>query len=157
MANPTITSPTEIPHSYVVGVIFGLCGAFLTASEIVCVRVLAGRIHFIANVLAMGIGTLVAGIIEGGSSVPIMDKPRDIAVAALACSFGFLGQCMLNAALKFCRASTGTILRNIDVPFGYCLGLLLGEVPRVLAMIGSTLVVLGTAIVGSNAARKEET
>lgn len=155
VANPTLSTPDKFPRSYLVGVVFGLCGAFTTAAEIICARVLAGRIHFMTNVLAMGIGTFVAGIIVGGSNVPIMEKPVDISIAIFACTLGFLGQCLFNAALKFCRASTGAILRNIDVPFSYCFGLLLGEMPKLVSIIGSTLIVAGTVIVGSTAARKE--
>lgn len=153
VANPTFSYPSEMSYSYLIGVLFGLFSAFLTASEIVCIRMLAGRIHFLINVLAMGIGILVAGIVTGGSDVPVIEKPKDIAIAVFACILGFLGQCMINAALKFCRASTGALFQNIDVPFGYCFGLFLGEVPKLLAIVGSTLVVIGTAIVGSNAAR----
>lgn len=91
----------------------------------------------------------------GGLSVPIREKPTETAIAVFACCLGFLGQCLLNAGLKFSRASTGTLLRNIDVPLGYCMGLFLGEIPKFFAIFGSALVLIGTAIVAANASRKD--
>lgn len=65
------------------------------------------------------------------------------------CICGLFAQCMLNKGLQYCHAGPGVLVRNLEVPMAYVLGMLfLNETPTLLRAFGSFLVVCAAVIIG---------
>ena len=147
IANPTMEMPGQLSASYVLGVCIVLTSSVVVSVAFVTVRAMGKRVHFLANVLTFGISTAMIGLVLGGAALPGFTK--GIALALVGCVFGFFGQCCLNLGFQCCRASTGSLLRTIDVPLAYLLGLVfLGEVPHFVSLVGSAIVIGGNVVVG---------
>lgn len=125
--------------------------AVLSSMVFVAVRSMGTGVHFMVSVLSLSVATILVSAGLGGALSPAgLVRMKEGALAALgAALFSFSGQCFLNKALQLCRAGPGTLIRNLDVPITYLLGLLfLGEKPSWFSLVGSCLVLTGTLMIG---------
>lgn len=142
MADPNATA--ALP-----GLIWALFSAVLSGLSMTVVRWLGSSIHFIISVLSLSISTTVLSIFLGGFFNPFAALGEGILFMALAAVATFGGQLMINAALQHCRAGPGLLIRNVDVPLVYILGVfVLHETPTILKGVGAALVVGAAVAVG---------
>lgn len=137
---------------FMIGLAAALAAAFSSAATYCLLRTVSTHVNFMVLVLAQGVSITMYGVLFGGASVGhfVHDDPRALQLIAFGCIFGILGSCCLNMAYKYCRAGTGTLVRIIDVPFSYLLGVVfLGEIPQPMSLVGSVFVLAGTGIVAS--------
>lgn len=154
IANPTLDLGDVHDPQYIFGVLFGLLSAGFVAFTLVTIRAIGSQIHFMNNVVALGTGVMILGIAMGGTYNVTRESPKGLLLAVLACFSGYIGQCLFNFSLQLIKAGTGSVLRTIDVPLAYTLGVLfLGEVPHVVSLIGAGMVVSSCAAIGLNAKR----
>lgn len=152
VSNPHLKFSFAAAHtsSYATGCIFSMVGSFTFALTCILVRAASAQAHFMVFVLAMGIGVLVSGTFLGGISPAAMTAdPKALGIVVVGCMGGLFGTSCLHKGLGFCRAGTGTLLRSIDVPLAYVLGVaVLGEIPHFVSVIGSAIIVLSISVVG---------
>lgn len=155
VANPTMDVPTKLSPSYLTGISLAFLSAMTVSAAFVSIRALGRRVHFMVNVLSFAVGGTILGILLGGTR--LTGTTKGLWMTVFGCVLGFFGQCFLNLGFQYARASTGSLLRNIDVPLAYILGLIfLGEVPHLVSVLGSGLVLVGTIIVALGAMKKKE-
>jgi len=117
----------------------------------VTIRSLGTGIHFMQSVLSHGLGTIVVGVLMGGAMSPsqLLAHKEGTLHIIISSLFAFAGQCCMNKGLQLCRAGPGLLIRNLDVPVAYILGLLfLGETVSLLGIIGSFLVFFSAVMIG---------
>ncbi len=155
VGNPSFDTVNSLESTSLLGVGLVVLSAAVVSVAYVSIRALGTRVHYLTTLLSLAtMGTFV-GIALGGASLPGLTKGVMIALGGSA--VGFVGQCCLNIGFQYCRASTGTVLRTVDVPIAYLLGLIfLNEVPQWISISGSTLVVIGTIIIGLVGLRKKK-
>lgn len=145
-------------RTYIVGCSVALLAAIVASTTYTTLRSIAPRIHYMTSVLSLGSCLLIFGIIGGGASSRELGRNlRDTAVTSLGCVAGFFGQCALSAGYQHCRAGTGALVRNLDLPFVFILSaVFLSEVPRISSVIGASLVVAATATLAFMAFRSQQ-
>lgn len=138
------------PPGFAIGCFAILASSIVNAMTCCMVRAASSQVHFMVFVLAMGIGVAVFGAMLGGISPSMMTAdPVALRIVVIGSLGGLFGTTCLHKAFRFCRAGTGTLMRNVDVPVSYMLGVaVLGEIPHVVSLFGSVLVVGGTCVVG---------
>ncbi len=155
VVDPTLDLGDVKDSSYFIGVAFGLLSACLVACAMVCIRSLGSRVHYMGNVLAFGTGVTVLGLGMGGTTTLAQEPTKGVVIGTLGCVSGFIGQCLFNKGLQHVRAGPGSVVRTIDVPLAFVLGvILLDEVPHVLSLLGAFLVVGGVAAIGWTSKRE---
>lgn len=150
-ADATLGTVSLSAKDQMVGVLCALIGAVLSAVAYVTQRGIGRSVHFMFSVFALGFACLIFSILLGGAVGPsAFYTQRNGLIAALIGSlFAFPGQCFLNKALQHCRAGPGMLIRNMDIPIVYFLGLaFLGERLALLPLIGSALVLSGALLIG---------
>lgn len=153
VSNPTLQLDFTQGHSsnYALGCFADLLAAVLVAFAYIIVKSFGTRVNFMVSVLSLGFFVGIYGFLMGGSSMLTMRKhPYAVRLVLIGSVFGFAGTCLLNKGFQYCRAGTGTLMRNIDVPVAWFFGVVfLNEVPHAMSLVGSTLVVTGTVLVGT--------
>lgn len=155
VANPTESFTGTNSTKLLVGVSLALLASVSMATTFTTARYISGRVNFMASVLSFGLGTILFGFMMGAAFADLSRVSRSTFVIAFIGSFsGFLGQVLLNKAFQHCNASVGAMLRTVDIPIAYALGVVfLNEVPHTTSLIGSLLVIVGAVIVGSRKVR----
>ncbi len=140
------------------GFALALFAACMAAGAYTTLRSVAPQVSFMSNVMSLGVFATMAGVALGGVSVHELTRdPRGIAFAVVASVCGFLGQCCVSEAYRYCRAGTGALMRNLDLPLVYIAGLwVLHEVPKLFAVLGSLLVVSGSLLLGLESVKRRE-
>lgn len=160
--NPTASaSATKLASSdRVVGALFAMADAVFSALAYTTVRFLGGKVHFSLSVGIVGVMGSIAVAMLGGLSQLITfwnhDPHAHQAVAICACSavLLFVAQSLLDKGLQYCPAGKAMLLRTLEVPFAYALGLVfLHETVSMSAAIGSALVVLAAALIALGSKR----
>lgn len=129
-------------------------GAALAAASVMCLlRKIGRRIDFRVMVLSTGCCVGFYGFMLGGADMAnleiLRDDPAALTVMLLGCCLGFMSACCMNSAFAYCPAATGPLIRNVDVPIAYVMGVVfLGEIPYAVAVAGSVLVLGGAGIIG---------
>eukprot|EP00171_Calliarthron_tuberculosum_P008454 IDg8454t1 len=153
VANPDLSLDLSGTHSpsYLLGVCLGLLSAMIAACAFVTTRYLGSQVSFMSNVIAFGVTTSIIGTSMGGATfASFRGQPECLALALFGGVAGFFGQCFLNKGFQYCDAGAGSVLRTIDVPLSYVLGLIfLHEVPHSVSLFGSLFVVAGAVTIGS--------
>lgn len=154
VANPTMEVPSKLSPSYLTGISLAFLSAIVVSAAFVSISALGRRVHFMVNVFSFATGGTFIGMFLGG--MRLTGTTQGLWMTAGGCVLGFVGQCFLNLGFQYARASTGSLLRNIDVPLAYVLGLIfLGEVPHLVSVLGSGLVIVGTIIVAVGTMKKK--
>ncbi len=153
VSNPTLEIHiTEMPDSnFALGCFIAVMSGFVVAFAYVTLKLYGAKIHYMCSVLSLGVWTAIFGVLMGGATMqPLKENSTGAFFAFVGCIFGVMSQCFLNKGFEYCRAGTGSMLRNVDVPIAYLLGLVfLNEVPHFASLIGSTLVIAGTLLVSA--------
>lgn len=159
VSNPHLRLDFVSGHApgYALGCFVSLVDAVISALTCCLVRAFSADVHFMMFVLAMGVGVFVPGVLMGGVSLSAMTADAAmLRLVVLACFCGLFGTTCLHKAFSYCRAGTGSLLRTVDVPFSYILGVLvLNEIPQVLSLVGSALIIAGICMVALQRAPSE--
>ena len=140
---------------YIVGALAALASALLSAVAYVCIRSLGTQIHFMASVMAFAVLEMLLGSAMGGFW--LRGSALGLWITVAACVVGFAGQCLFCKGMQHCRAGTGSVIRTVDVPLAFVLGLVfLGEVPHFFGVCGSILIVTGVLIIGVGGASAQK-
>jgi drug/metabolite transporter (DMT)-like permease len=98
---------------------------------------------------------LLAGCLAGGVRLTGFAAPTWLAIVALAAGAQLLGHSMFNYALHRVSATTVSVLILLETPGAALLGWLwLGQLPRIAALPGIGLLLVGVAVVVLSAARR---
>lgn len=146
-----IAQKGETETSHWLGCFLAFCGACAASTGYVCVRSMGTNVHFMLSVFSLSVFCVIgaAGLGQLEAMKPLITNGPGSLVIILASACAFWGQCCLNKGLQLCHAGPGTIMRNLDVPLVYLLGIaLLGEKPTFTRLSGSVLVVLASVLVG---------
>lgn len=154
VGNPTLQIDLSAlrSSSYLYGCVIAVMSGWVIAGAYVTVKSLGKRVHYMLSVLSVGIWSFLVGVAMGGADPRLLfENPMQTAFVAVGCIFGVMSQCFLNKGFQYCRAGTGAMIRNADVPISYLFGVLfLEEIPNYVSLFGSTLVTVGTVLVSSN-------
>lgn len=145
------------PATRISGSLFALLAALGSSIAYVSIRKLSAIVHFLVSVLAFGIVSFITALFLGGavSLDFILSNQTGFLLVVLSSVFAFLGQCFITKGLQYCKAGPGVLVRTIDVPILYLLGLLfLDEVPNAFRLIGSGLVLSAVVAIGLKRAMK---
>ncbi len=154
VGKPSFDATGMMQATSLLGAGLAVIAAGIVSLAYISIRALGNKVHFLTSLLSFGFTVTIFGVALGGAALPGLTK--GVLIALGGCVVGFFGQCCVNLGFQYCRASTGTLLRTADVPFAYLLGLVfLGEIPRLVSIFGSALVITGTIIVGLAAMRKQ--
>lgn len=151
IARPGMSTEHMSAKQRLVGAALSLAAATLTSCAYVVIRKLGRGIHFMTSVLSLSVMTVPVAIALGGSIgyEGLREKGMGSVIVLLSALLGWGGQSCLNNALQHCRAGPGLLVRNLDVPIAYVLGLIfLGEKPSWLSYFGSGLVLAATCAIG---------
>lgn len=149
----TSTSTTSLIsyHKRLLGSLFAIAGALFNSAGLVLVRSIVSNTHFMLLVLSLGVCSIPLTLALGGIVTPaqIRNDWRG-PVAALGCAlFAFIAQTLMHWGLKFTRAGTGSLVRNLEVPLVYLLAVvILNERPTLVRIFGSMLVVGSAFTIG---------
>jgi len=159
VSNPTLSFGGSISTTYAWGIGAVLCSAMLVAVANVAIRSLGMRVHFMANVMAIGVCETLTGAAMGGitSTLSLRNNWAGFAVTLAAGVCGFLAECLFANGMQHCRAGTGSVIRTVSVPLSYLMGLLvLGETSNLVAIAGSCFVLSGMLVIGWDLAGDNE-
>lgn len=151
VARPGFGSVSSFTPHRIVGVLSAMAAALFSAFAYVTVRNLGTSVHFMTNVFSLGFASVFTSLILGGAITPayIAQMTKPIGLALLSSLFAFGAQSFLNNGLQHCPAGPGALVRNLDVPMAFILGLtFLKERPNITSFVGSSLVVCGTVMIG---------
>jgi drug/metabolite transporter (DMT)-like permease len=155
------TASSNILKSHSAGIVFALLAAMIGAIVFTIIRKMHSRIHFLFSAFSLGAATLLyttAILRESIFSIVAGLAVRPVA-ATLVCTQAllvFLGQCFLSESLQHCRG-LGTIIRNMEVIFGYMLGVaVFNEVPSPSSFVGATTVLGSVIIIATQKTRKPQ-
>ncbi len=139
----------------VVGVIIALTAAITAALAYTTVRAIATQVNYLASVLSSGAFTLLMGLAAGGVT-DLFKSALNTGIAVAAGSSAFCAQCWISKGYEYCTAGKGALIRNIELPLAYVFGIaFLGEVPNVVSVLGGTLILAATLIIGYDAVENE--
>lgn len=139
---------------YVLGLALQIIAGILFAVQVVVVRVLSRKVHYMATTIAMGFPIALIGYAQGGADLPGFNFA--VRLALFGCFFGFVAFLLIHKSLKYSRASTAALMQNVDLPFAYAMGVVfLGEVPHLVSLFGAVLVIFGCIGVALDTRRKE--
>lgn len=150
-------SPSTGSHSSVfvgktvLGVVLTLCIALGGAITHVIVRSEGTNVHFMLFTFSSSVTSLFVALCLDGvvSKDLIVHNPWGFVMSCVAGLCATFGIAAINLALAYCRAGPGLLIRNIDLPLVYVLGMIfLNEVPRFLAMVGAGLIFISAVIIG---------
>eukprot|EP00171_Calliarthron_tuberculosum_P002442 IDg2442t1 len=149
VTNPTLSLQARTKEE-TLGICLAVLCALCISVSIVSIRYMRTDVHFLVTMLVFAAAVIVVGAMLGGASVSAFTENPTAALIMLAtCVFGFLGQACVTKGYQHCRAGSGSLLRNIGVPFSYMFGMIvLHEQPELVSIVGSALVVFGALVVG---------
>lgn len=139
-------------HQHVIGCVFAFLAAILSSLVYVLIRSVVTSMHFMLPIMSLGIGEVLMSLALGGgmSLSQMIENSRGVGMAVGAGVFAFIAQMFMQTGLKHCNAGSGSLIRNLEVPFVYTMGMIiLHEVPTVLKLFGSLLVVSAAGIIGA--------
>lgn len=141
--------PTMATNSrWIFGVMCATATALLSGLSYMAIRAVGTDVHWMVSTTVLG---LCAGITAGliGGSELITDIGPGVGVMGIAAVLGLIGQACLNKGLQLCAPATGMLLRNVEVVAVYVLAAVaLGEVPTVLHVVGASMVVVSSLVIG---------
>ncbi len=151
-----VTDPfTQGAKTSVMGVLLAVMAAGIAALGYTTLRAIATQVHFLASVLSLGLFTLLAGLM-GGGTVELFESATNTGITVVAAVLGFIAQCSMTKGYEYCTAGKGALVRNIELPLAYILGIaFLGEVPNVVSVVGGMFILAATLLIGYGAMENE--
>ncbi len=139
----------------VLGVILALTSAIIAAAAYTLLRALATQVRFLASVLSFGVFALLVGL-AGRGTTDLFKSASNTGIAVAAALCAFCAHCSISKGYEYCTAGKGALVRNIQLPLAYVLGVgILGEVPNVVSVLGGILILTATLIIGYEAMENE--
>ncbi|KAI0564380.1 EamA-like transporter [Gracilaria domingensis] len=146
-----IADPNTSGDQHVAGAIFILIGACFAAMAYVSVRRMGTDVHFMLSVFALGaVGIPVVALFGGKEAFQhVLSNHRGTGIVLLGSLAAFFAQSCLNKGLQSCKAGQAVVVKNLEVPSAYMLGiLLLDERPTMARFLGSIVVVAAVVLIG---------
>lgn len=134
----------------VVGSMFAITAAISNSITMVAVRKVVTSVHFIYSLGCLGFFGVVISVPMGGADLPIavFQDPYILLLCLIAASCIVAGQSAYSYGFRFCPASTGSVIRNLEIPTAYFLSVFaLHDHVTALRLSGSFLVVVGSAMI----------
>lgn len=135
----------------VTGTMYGLLSGVLGAAAILPIRMMGRNVHFIIPALSLFTFATVYSSLTGGipSFSEITSYGYGTVLTLSASVSNFLAQVLMNLGLHRCPAGPALLIRNIETPLNYFLGILfLHEVPTSLRISAACLIIISTSIIG---------
>lgn len=134
------------------GVSVGLLAAIFGAMIPITVRALVSSAHFITSPFSLGVACFVITLCLGRyvSLLSVLrNGSKDLIIASLLPGFSaFFGQFILGIGFQFCKASTGSVIRTLEIPTAYISAvLMLHENPNPVRVVGSMVILIATVMV----------
>lgn len=136
---------------YLQGLAFAACSATCISGVYIFTRAMGHSVHFILGVMALGVGLDVYTVILSTASSlhAIRVNRMGTVFACLSACCGFTSQLMLNRGLQDAPAGPAVVVRSLNVPISFLLGLVfMKERPNVVAIGGILLVLTSIAAIG---------
>lgn len=141
------------------GVLYALGMAVSATTVFVLQRAMGKRVHFVLGVLSYGLGCALMALVLGS-----VDDVKQVflnkwgTVFALCSGFaGFFSQSFLNKGLQYAPAGPAIVVRSLNVPFTFALGLVfLGEKPSAVSAAGVVIVLASVVTIGLQKAKAKE-
>ncbi len=151
-----VTGPfTQGAQTSTVGVLLAATAACIAALAFTTLRAVATQVHYLAPVLSLSVFTLLAGL-AGGGTVDLFKSTSNMGMAVVTGVLGFGAQCTMSKGYEYCTAGKGALVRNIEIPLAYILGIgFLGEVPNVVSVVGGLFIFGAMILIGYESIEKE--
>lgn len=137
--------------SNMAGVCCALGVATAASTAFVLTRAMGTRVHFVLSVFAFSLGcaTMVACTATKEYFHQVVANRQGVMYAICSGIAGFGSQSFLNKALQLAPAGPATVVRSLNVPLTFVLGLLfLNERPTKSSMVGVGVVLVSVAMIG---------
>lgn len=134
----------------VVGSAFAFGAALSNSIVMVAVRAVVSKTHFMLSIWSLAIsGTVLTFFLGGAISLSTLWNNHFLATLCFVVGFFiFVAQMAYNYGFRYCSASTGSVIRNLEIPLSYLLSLVMLHDPvSIVRLLGASLVLLGSAIV----------
>lgn len=133
------------------GIAFAIGTAFASSVAYTAQRLMGMRVHFVLGVLSSGVGCLVYSLAFASPAAlfAISHSGTATVLATLSGCASFGSMSLLNRGLQHAPAGPAIVVRSMNVPVGYVVGLLLmKEIPSPASFVGATLVLASVASIG---------
>lgn len=138
-------------HDRIVGTLHMLCGALAFCFVYMVMRKLIMSVHFMIAVLSLGVTTVILSLAMGGGFQALsflLREPSTILGGSIVALFMFLGLLYLSYGLMSSNTNISLMLYNVELILTYFFAsFILDEIPTVVSLIGSSLIVISTLIV----------
>ncbi len=144
-----VTDPlSQSSQTSKVGVFLAVTASCVAALAFTALRAVATHVHYLAPVLSHSAFTLLAGLL-GAGMMNLFDSSSNMWIAVITGVLGFAGECTMSKGYEYCTAGKGALVRNIELPLAYVLGIvLLGELPNVVSVLGGILILAAMLMIG---------
>lgn len=133
-----------------IGVAYAFGAAFCASAVFILVRLMGLRVHFILGCLFYGVGCVLLACVLGTRAdvAAILHNHKGTLYATLSGFAGFGSQTMLTRALQIIHPGPAAVVRSLNVPISFTLGLVfLSEKPSLVSALGISLVLVSIASV----------
>lgn len=134
----------------VIGCALAFAAALANSIVMIAVRKVVTCTHFMFSIWFLGVFGLIITIPLGGpiSLTTLTHDSFLFALCLTAASLVFVGQVAYNYGFRFCPASTGSVIRNLEIPTAYVLSVLvLHDQVSVARLFGAVLVVAASVMI----------
>lgn len=160
VTSPGASNSEHLNHNHIdhissthrlIGSVCAMSASVLSALVYIILRKIGLTIHFMTSVFSLGICVTIVSIgIAATTNSMTWTQSDTPGVITMFCAalFACCGQVGINKGIQLCPAGPGALIRNIDVPLVYLLGIVwLHEIPTLFRAFGATLVVFSALLV----------
>lgn len=147
-----VSHQSSTPPISMLGVGITLLAAVFQSLIPITARALVSSAHFIKSPLALGSASFIISSLLGRYvSLPyiLKNENKEVIIASILPGVStFVGQFLLGIGFQFCRASSGAVIRSLEIPAAYISALpMLTENPIPIRLAGSAVILIATIIV----------
>lgn len=147
VSHQSSTSPISM-----LGVSMAFLAALFGSLIPIAVRALVSSAHFITSPLALGFACFIITSCLGryvSLQSVFKNQKKEVIIASLLPGVStFFGQFLLGIGFQFCRASSGAVIRSLEIPTAFVSSaLMLHENPIPIRLVGSGVILLATVMV----------
>lgn len=143
--------PVAFSRMHLFGIIMAAGSGAAAASAYITIRHLKTQIHCITPPFFFFLFASLSGIFLGGvpSVTEFMAYGGGAIAVVIAGMLSGVAQVFLSMGLQHCPAGPAIIIRNLEVPFEYIMGLIfLNETPAMIRLFAAFLILSSTVILG---------
>lgn len=136
--------------SRIIGSAFAFGAALSNSIGMVVVRAVVRNTHFMLSIFSLAVfGTILTALLGGTIPISVFFQIDLFTVMCFVVGvFSFVGQMTYNYGFRFCPASTGSVIRNLEIPSSYLLSLILLHDPiSGIRLFGASLVLVSSVLV----------